>query len=247
MTLATAKASAIAAWDMNEASGTRADQVGSADMTDVNTVASTTGLAGNAASLVEASSERMYASLTPPAGTTFTLAFYFRTSEGTLPSGILGWSDANDITGINDREIYLTAAGKLEFRIFDGLSKTVVSDSALNDGNWHSCVAAHDAGTMKLYIDGTQQAATTASGAGYNGYTTPFLLVGCCGSGGIGSQGYTDVDIDELAVLDGYALNGTEAAEHWASGAGLAFADWDAAAGDAVPPCWSSYRRRRAA
>lgn len=51
--------SLIAAWNLNELSGTRSDEIGSFDLTDVNTVGNNTGIISNAAQFVEANDEAL--------------------------------------------------------------------------------------------------------------------------------------------------------------------------------------------
>lgn len=54
---ATLSTSLLSCWDLNETSGTRVDDDGANDLTDVNTVTSVTGLLGNSASFTAANSE----------------------------------------------------------------------------------------------------------------------------------------------------------------------------------------------
>lgn len=79
----------VAYWRLGEASGSRADSVGSNTLTDNNTVGSTTGKLGNAANFIAANSEYLNiadnAALSMPNGQSFTIAMWINPS--TLTNG----------------------------------------------------------------------------------------------------------------------------------------------------------------
>lgn len=227
MSLATAKLSAVSAWNLNEASGNRADSVGSKTLTDNNTVGSAVGKFGNSAVFVDSNTEYFYTSFTPPSGNTWTISLWIKTSSNNRQ--VCGWDDNNSGTsGTYDRWIYLDSGGTITFFIYDGVSHYITSTATVNDGNWHSVVCCLDAGTMKMYIDGSAEADTEAATNGYNGYSTPFFMVGKgTSSGGTGSFIYNG-DLDDIVILDGYAIGVADASELWDSGNGVPFSGWGA-------------------
>ena len=96
---------------------------------------------------------------------TFTEEIWFKTT--TVKGGkLIGFGNAK--TGASsayDRQIYMTNAGLLEFGIYNGSAKTVVTTKAYNDGKWHYAAGTLSAGTgITLYVDG----AKAASNATYN-------------------------------------------------------------------------------
>jgi len=70
-----------------------------------------------------------------------------------------------------DRVVYMTSTGQLEFGVYTGATKAIESPSAYNDGKWHFVVATQGSDGMHMYVDGKLVAsgATTAAQA-YLGY-----------------------------------------------------------------------------
>jgi hypothetical protein len=225
---------AVAHWPFDEANGTRADSVGSADLTDNNTVGSGTGLVDGCASFVAASSEWLYAALTPPSGGTWALCFYIKTTAAG-DFGILSWDNSSSGTsGVHERELYHSGVSTLNFYVHDGTTAhTISATRPINDGEWHSVIAQLNSGVMQLIIDGIPQDDTEASATGYNSYTTPHLIVGRAAEASASPFG--TFEMDELVLLDGYALTQYQAVLHRNGGAGVAFADWPAAPAAAWP------------
>ncbi len=101
----------------------------------------------------------------------FTLECWFRS---TTPGGLLvGFGNAR--TGLSssyDRQIYMNAAGKIAFRVYNGSTKTIVSTTNYNDGAWHHTAASLSPAGMRLYMDGQLQAqdATVTNALQYAGY-----------------------------------------------------------------------------
>lgn len=219
MALSDAAPYASSAWDLDEASGTRVDQVASRDLSDNNSVGSTTGVFGSALDYVVSGVAFMNAAFTPPTGK-MSISLWIRTTATSCT--ILGWDDnATGTGGAFDREINLDASGKLEWYVFDGAVVNILSDSAINDGDWHHVVVVIDSTEIRMMIDGVEQAdVESCAGHGYNSYSTPNIILGRR------SATYYVGDIDDVAVLDGYAMSEAEAAEAYGGGTGVAFADW---------------------
>jgi galactose oxidase len=70
-----------------------------------------------------------------------------------------------------DRVVYLTASGQIEFGVWPGATVAIESPGAYNDGKWHFVVATQGADGMRLYVDGKLVASgTTSTAQSYLGY-----------------------------------------------------------------------------
>jgi galactose oxidase len=84
------------------------------------------------------------------------------TRFGDSPTG----ADAN-----NDRVLYMTNGGKLEFGTWTGVPHMIASPKWYRDGKWHFVVATQGSDGMHLYIDGAQVASSSVTAAeSYSGY-----------------------------------------------------------------------------
>lgn len=110
MSLAGAAPFVVAAYTLDEASGTRADSVGSRKLTDNNTVGSGTGKFGICANFVDSNTEYFYTSFTPPSGNTWCISLWIKTTANNRQ--ICGWDNNNSGTsGTFDRWLYLDSGG----------------------------------------------------------------------------------------------------------------------------------------
>jgi PKD repeat protein len=86
---------------------------------------------------------------------TFSLELWFNT---TSPSGRLaGYGNSN--TGGNgsyDRHLYLDGNGHLVFGVYTGVTETIRTNQAVNDGQWHHAVAEMSPEGQVLYVDGVK-------------------------------------------------------------------------------------------
>jgi hypothetical protein len=74
------------------------------------------------------------------------------------------------------------------------------SAQTTQDTNWHHVAATYNGSTMKIYIDGVEDASATTT-ATPSDNTLPLLVGSTYGSGGSGeAQGYFEGDIDEVRV-----------------------------------------------
>jgi galactose oxidase len=104
------------------------------------------------------------------APTTYSEELWFKT---TTAGGALA-TFGNSSTAANsdqDRMIYMTAGGQLDFGVWTGQTAVIQSPGSYNDGKWHFVVAAQGSDGMHLYVDGAQVASGTATTAqAYTGY-----------------------------------------------------------------------------
>lgn len=153
-------------WRLDETSGTRTDIAGAVNLTDVNTVTSTTGKQTNAAVFVAANTE--YLERTGgagiPGGQTFSYAFWFQTSSLNSQRVIInGWNNVSaDTHHINRR-----ADNKMEFAIhaggIPGTYQMVTNSTTVTTGTWYFlyCERNQAGGTIKISINnGTADSAT---------------------------------------------------------------------------------------
>jgi hypothetical protein len=71
----------------------------------------------------------------------------------------------------NDRVLYMTSGGELDFGTWTGAANVIASPAGYNDGRWHFAVATQGGDGMHLYVDGAQVASSAVSAAqSYPGY-----------------------------------------------------------------------------
>ena len=232
MSLAGAAPFAVAAWALDEASGTRVDQVGANDLTDNNTVGAAAGKFGNAADFEAANSESLTRAETADltfGDVKFTLRAWVqlesKAAQGTIAAK---WRSS----GGSQREyllIYSAAADRFQFLV-SPTGTGSASVSADNFGSpslatwylihaWHDPVAdqigiAVNAGTANTAAHSTGVANTLGADFGIGARPNPTPTE------------FFDGLIDDVVLLDGYVLDATERTEDYNSGAGVAFADW---------------------
>lgn len=229
MALSDAKPFAAAAYPLDEASGNAIDAVGALDLTDNNTVGSATGLIDGARDFERANAE------------SFSHADDAAFSVGDIDWTICGYFNAESFTDGMGLVSKFGAAGNREYMVrftagpvaqgfvsADGTATTSVSASTfgnLSTATWYAFAFVHDsvANEIRIYINGTKNSTAHAGGV-FDGTAT--FRVGDEGGGD-----RFDGLIDELVIVKGYAFTDADATEHYNGGAGVAFADWDAAAG----------------
>lgn len=213
-------------WSLDETSGTRVDSHGSNDLTDQNTVLSTTGKQSNAASFVSANLERLI--IASPTGLHFGDADFSACAwvyvdaitdnhvilgSGENTSGQVNWG--LQINNATDQFKFLIPVASLTFETVEASTfGTITVDE------WNFVYAAHDSANSKLLIsvnDGTvdEQALTGTK----QDFGTEFAI----GSwGGATSPKYFDGDVDEAAVWS-RLLTAAEITELYNSGNGIAY------------------------
>lgn len=135
--------------------------------------------------------------------TTFTAEAWFRTTtaDGGL---IVGFGSASTVPSgstTNDRQVFLTAAGKVAFGTVPSSAQTITSPGTYNDGRWHIVDGVlSPGGGAKLYVDGV----LVGSGAAGAANSTNAWRAGCGTVNpsftGAPTAGYLAADLDEIAV-----------------------------------------------
>jgi len=202
-------------WSLGETSGTTAyDLEGVTDMTAGSTViqGAEGALTGdrNTAYGFQNSSFSFVSTRTPvPGPQTFTVEAWIKTTSA-AGGRILGFG--NSTTGNStsyDRMVFMDAAGRLNFGIYDGATKIVTSTDSYNDGQWHQVAATLDKTGLVLYVDGKRVASRTDAtrAQAFNGYWR-------LGTDSVwsGSRTFTG-SIDEVAVYP-TALTAEQLAAH---------------------------------
>jgi concanavalin A-like lectin/glucanase superfamily protein/beta-propeller uncharacterized protein DUF5122 len=101
----------------------------------------------------------------------FTTEGWFKTSSRTGGQLIgLGNSRTED-SGLRDRHVYMTTAGRIIFGVGSG-SASVTSSRSYNNGEWHHFAATLGSAGMELYIDGASvgRRTSTTTGLFFTGY-----------------------------------------------------------------------------
>ena len=208
-------------WRLNDATGsaTAADSsrtLSTGDYRPTTSATKTTGaVAGttDAAGLFNGTSTGVASRTLVQGPNTFTIEAWVK-STSPLGGKVVGFSGNQTTTGGNyDRMIYLQTDGKAVFGVNPTARVTLVSPTALNDGQWHHVVGTLGATGARFYVDGTlvgSAAATTAQS--YTGYWR-------AGSGTTwgSTSAYLAGTIDEVAVYPS-ALPADRVAAHFFAG-----------------------------
>jgi hypothetical protein len=112
------------------------------------------------------------------APTVYSEELWFKTTS--TAGGVLATYEGADYA--QDRVVYMSSTGHLEFGVWTGVTNAIASPAAYNDGNWHFVVATQGADGMHLYVDGK----LVASGA----TTTAQSYVGHWQLGGTANNGW---------------------------------------------------------
>lgn len=220
----------ISHWDLDEASGTRADSHGTNDLTDVNTVGSTTGKISNAADFVAANSERLSHNDNADLSTgdiDFTLAgwVYFDTvATSQYLASKYSATEAEWIIFLNDSDM------KPYFGVYhNGVDGVDVGSglSALSADTWYFVVAWHNAGNDTINIQVNNGAVDTRSHSLGVGSGAAVFTLGGLGAG----DAFHDGRLDEWAFWKRVLTSG-ERTELYNAGSGLAYASWSTAPAD---------------
>lgn len=240
MSLADAAAAAEMAWSMDEASGTRASSVGSHDLSDNNTVGSTTGMFDNAALFVAANSEwleRASGSDVTTGDEDVSWTCWFK-SPSSLPGSnqmIFCRRAGNGV--INYDLFYSQAQNKL---IWTYGIVSVVSDVSISTDTWYFVSCGHDATNNLVFVRVNAGSRVTDSDSGFDVFlpiTAAFRV------GDDGFSQYLDGAVDDLVFMRDYVFTSGDHDDAYAGGAGVAFADW-AGASPVTKLYTTSYRPR---
>lgn len=229
--------SLVAFWELEAASGTRNDAVGSNHLTDNNTVTQGTGKVGNAAQFTRANSE-----------------FLSHSSNATLQMGdidfsICAWINpaslnemmvvTKDDDAANSRDYTLdvyNASGLLKTRFYtNGSGGGIVAPSAadITLGAWTFLMAIHDSVANTLFLsinDGLSE--TGGTGGVAPDVSAAVFMIGAREYSGF--ESYFDGLIDQVGLWK-RALSAAEVTALYNGGAGLSYAAISGGGGGAAP------------
>lgn len=226
----------VAFWELEEASGARADSFASFDLSDIGGVGSVAGIQGNCADFSGSNLlERVHeTALEITANNDKTITFWMR---GAISIGVNAylfhkWSGGkNFLIRAND------SAGHIQFYLGDsggGTGGLAEGTTNVLDGSWHFIVVTYDGSDNKgrVYVDGnatpegvhsTAQSPTSQSG----------------GSIFVGAENTTnqslDGQMDEIGVWD-RLLSTSEMSAIYNSGAGIPYDDGGGGGGGGASP-----------
>jgi len=99
------------------------------------------------------------------------------------------------------------------FRLYHyptGSGYLVESNTPVDDGNWHFCVATYDGSYIKVYVDGKLDCNPVSIATNIT-WTTNYVRIGMYATtGGADGGGFYNGSIDDLAFWNGKALTATE-------------------------------------
>lgn len=199
-------------WKLDEASGSRADSIGSETLTDNNTVTSASGVVSTAASFASATSEYLSktddAVLSMGAGVRMTLAGWFYFTGNTM--GMAGkWTGAPQ----NEYLIYNQSDGTIRFYVSsDGTNAFNVGSRTPTLNAWHFVAVRYDGVNISIRVDALAWENLAFTADIFNG----------TGAFEIGRQAgvqYLNGRVDELGLWK-VALTDAEVTELYNGGAG---------------------------
>lgn len=242
MTLAAAASSAVAAWNLDEASGNRADQVGTNTLTDHNSTGSASGVFSNAATF---NGSNQWLTVADNATvSTGNIDFMVRcwvnlTSKAANRAVISHWGDFS-----NRCFLLFYDAGADRFCMFlrtsSGVDVARVNADTLGSpstGVWYLLHGWHDATHDSVGIAVNAGTADTAATGGAAPVDSGALFA--VGATDEGPANLMNGLIDDVVLLKSYILDATERTEDYNSGAGVAYSAWSAgAAGQPTGKRW---------
>lgn len=143
----------VAYWNLNEASGARADSLGVETLTDNATVTSQVGKQGNAAQFTAANLEYLShaddAPLSLGAGVRMTLAGWFLFTSTTM--ALVGkWGGSGNFEYL----LYLSSGGLVQFWVSrNGTNNDFIGDRVPTLNNWHFLVGRYDGVNLSCRVD----------------------------------------------------------------------------------------------
>lgn len=211
----------VAWWSLNEESGTRADNAGSNNLTDNNTVGYAAGVQGNAANFTALNNEALTIAdnANLRANGSFSIGgWFYLKSSGVSQDIATKW-----ITGTGNREYALrvTASNKLTFFASnDGTTYIQAETPALSTSTWYFAIAWFDAGTGYAHIQ--LDNGTTANSAG----TIASILSGS-NSFALSRLGSLTLDgyEDEIFIYNGRTLSADERSWLYNAGSGRRYCE----------------------
>jgi hypothetical protein len=193
-----------------------------------------TGSADTAVSFDGSATGRAWTRTSEAAPAALSVEAWFTTTSRT-GGKILGFGSSTgsaDSTTV-DRQLYLTADGRVNFGILAGVAQKTSSTRPYNDGRWHHAVGTMGSAGMALYVDGAlvgTRASTTAANA-YNGYwrlggdRLSGWTASYWGDPALQSENWPWPTADNLAgtvdeaAVYAYPLTAAQVLDHWMRGA----------------------------
>lgn len=220
------KTGLVSWWDLDEASGTRYDKVGTNHLTDNNTVMSAEGnglATENAAQFISASSQFIgdptLSPATMPQLNEYSFSMWFNTDGYQDAFGLIGYDYMSATVYTRPGQTYLNMTA---YNTTDGWMNAGMGwDYARETLGWHNVVWRYSIGIMDVWLDGIRLVTNIASPTAapfYGNYPTAgkaFVRIGQRGDGYNFAQG----KIDEVAVWS-RVLTADEITELYAAGRG---------------------------
>jgi hypothetical protein len=112
--------------------------------------------------------------------------------------------------------IWITTAEKIQagFETSSGADNFAISANSYSDGQWHYAVVTYDGSAIRLYIDGSQVATKSTSGATPDNTGTQPLRIG---ANSLALNQYFTGSIDEVRVWN-RAVTSSEVSSQYNSG-----------------------------
>ena len=158
----------VSVWKLEEASGTRDDPVGSNDLSDINTVGSTTGKSGTCATFVAANNERLSIADASQVGLDFERTSTFSISAWVKTSTAAYMQIATKInsSGNTGYQLFFNNDGTISAVLTNTFAsnriQTTTTVSGYDDGAWHNVVLTYDGSSdvsgLIIYVDGSEPA-----------------------------------------------------------------------------------------
>lgn len=209
----------VSYYKMEEASGTRADEVGGNNMSDNNTVTQTTGKIGYAASFASGTSEYLSSTSTgfPTGASARSINAWINIQ--TSPSdgqarAILMYGNTSNLAMFNFG-IYLYLGVK--YLALFGYALDYTEPWTYSTNTWYMVTVTFDGTTEKLYVNGSQ-IGTGFDGSTLNTASSSTAYIGCQAASAYFFDGY----IDEVGVWS-KALSTTEITSLYNGGSGLQY------------------------
>ncbi|MBT0992894.1 PKD domain-containing protein [Cellulomonas sp. DKR-3] len=209
-------------WRLGESAGTKAKDAATGQNVgayqqgvSLGSAGALVGVADTAAGF-DGSNDVVVASKPVANPTVFSVEAWFQTTTN-RGGKIIGFGNNPSGTSTQyDRHVYMQDDGRLVFGTYTGVTNTITSAGAYNDGQWHQVVAGIGPSGMVLYVDGVLAGTNPNTGSeGYSGY----WRVGGDTTWG-SSSAYFAGRIDEAAVYGG-VLSQAQVREHFTLGSGL--------------------------
>lgn len=221
-TLSTLLDNLVAYYPLDESSGTRADALGSYDLTAFNSPTSGAGIQGNAAEFASASSQYLEGTITANRnGKSWFASVWVKVAAS--PSGGQNFLSTANPTNGKGIDIAINSSKALNWRLWTGGTFYNANfDASLTNNTWHHVVVAYNATTSELvtWLDAANKK-TTASIATIQSETTVTVSLGYRPA--FGGQEYFDGLVDEVGIwLNKYPTD-DEIAELYNAGVGIAY------------------------